>query len=175
MSIPTGSIEETGKNGDLFSYPMQLGSGSFEACPGVTFFGYPGNWSYGSQLRGMFPLHTNTGEYRYGNVFTVTAWGARQINGWISFSGRVLFSHEGNIHGSHPELNPNMSPSHRPDFRGGSRLDLAISSNLMVPRGPLVGHRLAVEWMLPFYQNLTGTQLTTAWRLLLGWQYAFYL
>ena len=83
--------------------------------------------------------------------------------------------HWGDIAGSHPELNLLMSPSHRPDWRGGQRLDLAISSNLMVPTGTFAGQRLAVEFQMPLYQNLTGTQLKTTWRLVLGWQYAFHL
>ncbi|MCY3720945.1 MAG: transporter [Candidatus Poribacteria bacterium] len=176
ISLPTGSIEQKGENGQLLPYPMQLGSGSFQAHPGATIFGYYGNWSYGSQLRGAFPLHTNASDYRHGNTITTTAWGERRINDWISIGSRLLFSHEGNIHGSHPDLNPKMSPSHRSDFRGGTRLDIALSSNLLVPTGnPLGGQRFAVEFIRPIYENLTGTQLKTTWRLLLGWQYAFHL
>ena len=176
VSLPTGSIEQTGDNEQPLPYPMQLGTGTFEAHPGITIFGYHGNWSYGSQLRGVFPLHTNANDYRHGNTIAVTAWGARRINDWISIGSRLLFSHEGHITGSHPDLNPKMSPSYRPDFRGGTRLDIAISSNLLVPTGnPLSGQRLAVEFILLIYQNLTGTQLKTTWRLILGWQYAFHL
>ena len=176
VSLPTGSIAQTGDNEQLLPYPMQLGTGSFQAQPGATIFGYYGNWSYGSQLRGTFPLHTNANDYRHGNTITATAWGARRINDWISIGSRLLFSHEGHITGSHPDLNPKMSPSHRPDFRGGTRLDIAISSNLLIRTGnPLAGQRFAVEFIRPIYQNLTGTQLKTTWRLILGWQYAFHL
>ena len=176
VSLPTGSIAQTGTDGNVLPYPMQLGSGSFEGRPGITLFGYYGNWSYGGQLRGIFPLHTNANEYRHGNTLTATAWGARRLNNWFSLGGRFLFSDSGRIVGSHPDLNPNMSPSHRPDFRGGTRLDFAVSSNLMMPAGNLLaGHRIAVEFTLPIYQNLTGTQLKNVWRLTLGWQYAFRL
>lgn len=176
VSLPTGSIEQIGMDENILPYPMQLGSGSFEGRPGVTLFGYRGNWSYGSQLRGTFPLHTNNSEYRHGNSVNATVWGARKINDWLSFGGRFLLSHSGQIIGRNPDLNANMSPSHRPDFRGGTRLDVAISSNLMVPAGiPLAGHRIAVEFTIPAYQNLTGTQLQNAWDFTLGWQYAFHL
>ena len=83
--------------------------------------------------------------------------------------------HWGDIAGSHPELNLLMSPSHRPDWCGGQRLDIAISSNLMVPTGTFVGQRFAVEFQMPLYQNLTSTQLKTTWKFILGWQYAFHL
>ena len=176
VSLPTSSIEQTGMDGNILPYPMQLGSGSFEGRPGVTLFGYHRNWSYGSQLGGTFPLHTNSSEYRHGNSVNATAWGARKLSDWLSFGGRLLLSHSGQITGSHPDLNANMSPSHRPDFRGGTEIDVAVSSNLMIPTGnPLVGQRLAIEFTLPVYQNLTGTQLKNTWRLMLGWQYAFRL
>ena len=70
VSLPTGSIVQIGVDGNVLPYPMQLGSGSFEGRPGVTLFGYYGNWSYGSQLRCTFPLHANTNDYRYGNILT---------------------------------------------------------------------------------------------------------
>ena len=175
ISLPTRAITQTGFEGAVLPYPMQLGRGSVAGRPGLTAFGYHGNYSYGSQLRGVFPLYTNAHDYRHGSTLTVTAWGARRLNDWFSLGGRFLFSHSGQITGSHPDLNPRMSPSHRPDFRGGQSLALAMSSNLMVPTGSFARHRLAVEFQLPFYQNLTGTQLKTTWRLTLGWQYAFHL
>lgn len=175
VSFPTGSIAQQTDNERILPYPMQLGSGSFEARPGITVFGAHGNWSYGGQLRGVFPLQTNSSEYRLGNMLTATTWGARRVNNWISLSARLLFSHKGSITGNHPDLDINRSPSHRPDFQGFNRLDVAISSNLIVPKGTLAGHRLAIEFILPVYQNLTGTQLKNTWKLVLGWQYAFHL
>lgn len=176
VSFPTGSITQTGMPGNLLPYPMQLGSGSFEAMPGITLFGFYGNWFYGSQLRGVFPLHRNGSNYRHGNVVTATAWGARWVSDWLNLGGRLLFLQRGGITGNHPDLDPRMSPSHHPDFRGGTWLDLAVSSNLIVPSGkPLAGQRLAIEFQMPIYQNLTGTQLKNRWRLTLGLQCAFRL
>lgn len=175
ISLPTGSISQKGDNEVLLPYPMQLGSGSFEARPGVTLFGYHNNWSYGGQVRGTFPLYTNSQEYRHSAAVLVTAWGARRLSDWFSLGGRLFFTRWGDISGRNPTLNPLMSPSHRPDWRGGQRLDIAISSNLIVPTGTFAGQRLAVEFQIPLYQNLTGTQLKTTWRLILGWQCAFHL
>ncbi len=173
VSFPTGSIAQQAADGGILPYPMQLGSGSFEARPGVTFFGTRGNWSYGGQLHGTFPLRTNASAYRHGNTLTATTWGARRVNTWLSLSARLLFSHKGSVTGSHPDVDLNRSPSHRSDFQGFNRLEFAISSNLIVPTGALAGQRLAIEFLLPVYQNLTGTQLRNTWKLVLGWQYAF--
>ncbi|MCY3740447.1 MAG: transporter [Candidatus Poribacteria bacterium] len=173
VSFRTGSIAQTGNGKQTLPYPMQLGSGSFEARPGITLFGFYNTWSYGGQLRGAFPLHTNSSEYRHGATFVVTAWGARRINNWISLSSRLLLSRQGNITGSNPDLNIGMSPSHRSDFRGHTRLDFAVSCNLTVPTGTFAGQRFAIEMQMPLYQNLNGIQLKSKWLLTLGWQYAF--
>ena len=92
--FPQGPLHSRQMTGAFFPIPMQLGSGSFEARPGTTFFGTHGNWSYGGQLRGVFLLQTNSSEYRHGNTLTATTWGARRVNNWISLSARLLFSHK---------------------------------------------------------------------------------
>ena len=53
LSIPTGSISVEGTNGVL-PYPMQLGSGSFELMPGVTFSAIRNNWSFGVKRAPLF-------------------------------------------------------------------------------------------------------------------------
>jgi hypothetical protein len=53
MSFPTGSIEERDNTpaGDdqILPYPMQIGSGTFDLLPGITYLGQSNNWSWGSQ------------------------------------------------------------------------------------------------------------------------------
>ena len=44
-------------------------------------------------------------------------------------------SHTGHVVGSHSDLNPEMNPSHQVDFSGSTRLDIAISINIIVPIG----------------------------------------
>ena len=173
VSFPTGSITQTATDGTLLPYPMQIGSGSFEVHPGVTLLGFHGNYSYGSQLRGAFPLYSNANTYRHGNKLLGTVWGALRISDWISIGGRFVFSHERAIIGIYPDFAPGRSPSHRPNFRGGTTVALAFSSDLMVPQGSLTGQRIAVEWIQPVYQKLRGIQLKETSRLILGWQYGF--
>ena len=160
ISLPAGSIAKTGDDGEVLPYPMQLGSGSYEARPGVTLFGTKENWAYGSQLLSSLPLHQNARKYRHGNTFTATAWGTRRVNNWLQFGGRLLFSHKAAFSSSHPELNLNISPIHQIDSQGSTQLDIAISTDFMIPtRGPFQRNRLAFEIQIPAYQNLTGIQL----------------
>ena len=57
-----------------------------------------------------------------------------------------------------------------PAFQGGDRLEIGPGINLAGQKGAIKGHRLAVEAMIPVYQDLNGPQLETNWTLTLGWQ-----
>ena len=177
LSVPTGSIEVEGTNG-LLPYPMQLGSGSFELMPGVTFTTTLGNWSLGGQARVGLPLNKNSRGYRLGHSAISTFWGARRLNDWVSVSLRALFENWGNIEGSDHALNPAIAPTMDPRLRGGTRGSLLAGSNLIFPDrlgGPLAGQRFAFEVRIPVYQHLDGPQLELDWSVVGGWQYAFTL
>ncbi len=60
FSAPTGSIDErdatpAAPGGAILPYPMQLGSGTFDLMPGLTYNGQGGDWSWGGQARGTLP------------------------------------------------------------------------------------------------------------------------
>ena len=175
VSLPAGSIAKKGDDGRVLPYPMQLGSGSYEARPGITVFGTKEDWSYGSQLISSLPLHQNARKYRHGNTFTVTAWSTQRVNNWFQFGGRLLFSHKAAF-SSGPELNQSISPIHQIDSQGSTQLDIAISTDFMIPtptRGPLERNRLAFEIQIPVYQNLTGIQLINRLQFTAGCQFFF--
>ncbi len=174
ISLPAGSIAKTGDDGEVLPYPMQLGSGSYEARPSVTLFGTKADWSYGSQLLSSLPLHQNARKYRHGNTFTVTAWSTQRVNNWFQFGGRLLFSHKAAFSSSDPELNQNRSPIHQIDSQGNTQLDIAISTDFMIPTGvPFQQNRLAFEIQIPVYQNLKGIQLINRLQFTAGCQFVF--
>lgn len=177
ISFPTGSTNRrddtpAGPN-QVLPYPMQLGSGTFDLHPGITYLGQTDDWSWGGQALGTIRLGTNGNSYRLGNRFNLTGWGARRWNNWFSTSIRLNGATWGNISGADPRLNPALIPTANPNLRGGTRLDVGLGLNFLVNKGVLAGHRLAVEFALPVYQSLDGPQLETDWVLTLGWQKAF--
>lgn len=177
ISFPTGSTNRrddtpAGPN-QVLPYPMQLGSGTFDLHPGITYLGQSDHWSWGGQALGTIRLGTNGNSYRLGNRFNLTGWGARRWNNWFSTSIRLKGATWGNIIGADPRLNPAIIPTANPNLRGGTRLDVGLGLNFLVNQGVLAGHRLAVEFALPVYQSLDGPQLETDWVLTLGWQKAF--
>ena len=176
LSFPTGSIREkddTPMGRVRLPYPMQLGSGTWDLYPGLTYTGRADAWSWGAQSVGTIRTGNNDEGYRLGNRYQVTAWGARDWTPWVSTSLRLAFGDWKNIRGDDDSLNPQVVPTADPDLRAGRRLDLLVGMNFIVPDGPLRGNRFAVEFGYPVWQHLRGPQLETDWLLTAGWQYAF--
>lgn len=178
-SFPTGSIDESdttpmsmGSSARL-PYPMQLGSGTFDAHPGMTYLGQWEDWAWGMHARGILRMGENENDYRLGHEWSATAWGARAVAEFLSMSLRLEGRGWEDIHGADSALNPAMVPTADPELRAGERLDLLFGVNVFSIQGRLSGNRLAVEAGLPVYQSLDGPQLETDWRLQVAWDWTF--
>jgi len=180
LSIPTGSITEEddvitpmGARPTLrLPYPMQIGSGTFDLEPGVTYLRWADQFAWGAQYRAALRLGENDEGWARGDRHDATAWAAFGPSDWWSLSARVAARTEGRIEGIDPRIVAPVQTAN-PDFHGGERVDLGAGVNFMVQEGPFKGHRLAVEALRPVYQDLNGPQLETDWTLTLGWQKAW--
>ncbi len=171
---PTGKTSHrdvTPMGETVLPYPMQIGSGSWSAVASATWNRQLPGGSFGTQLRGLVRLHDNEHDYRLGDRFEATAWGAWLPRPEISLSLRARYSAWGNIRGADPRfvgpLAAAMVPTVDPHRRAGRRLEAIAGLNVL-----LGGHRLGIEFGLPLYRNLDGPQLETDQVLTLGWQYA---
>lgn len=177
VSVPTGSIDETDATpagpDQLLPYPMQLGSGTWDLLPGITWMGQTRSWSYGAQALATIRIDDNDNGYTLGDRYDLNVWGAYQWAGWLSSSVRLQGSHWDNIQGNDPQLNPLMVPTADPSRRRGQRIDLGVGLNFYVDQGALEGNRFAVEFLFPVHQDLTGPQLEIDWTLIAGWQLSF--
>ncbi len=180
VSFPTGSITE---EDDILTpmdmrptvrmpYPMQLGSGTFDLLPGITYYSRQGAIGWGGQLSGTVRTGENDQEYSLGNVFQVTAWGSYMWAPWISTAVRLTNTNRGEIEGIDQMITLPVQTAD-PDFQGGSWLDGSISINLIGQSGIIRNHRLALEYGLPIAQDLNGPQMKAKSNLMVGWQYAF--
>jgi hypothetical protein len=183
ISAPTGTLRNKDKTPVpmmgfqqvVLPYPMQIGSGTWDALPGLTYSGRSRELSWGGQALGTIRMQEeNKADYRLGNRVDLTAWLARPWTKWLSTSLRVSWHWWGNIDGRDERIAaPTVIPTADPDRRAGNRLDLLAGVNLNVPIGPLGANRFAVEAGFPAYQQLDGPQLETDWRITVGWQRAF--
>lgn len=177
VSLPTGSIDKkddtpAGPNKQL-PYPMQIGSGTFDLLPGLTYRGHTSDFSWGGQVGTTIRLGRNDNSYALGNRYRTTTWGARKWADWISTSLRVAVEVVDNVDGADPALNPAMVPTADPGRRGGTRVDILGGVNLIGTAGVARGQRLFIEFGIPIYQNLDGPQLETDWLLTVGLQFRF--
>jgi hypothetical protein len=185
LSFPTGSITEADRTPISagarvrLPYPMQIGSGTWDLLPALTYRGREGRIGWGGQARGEIRLNENHADYRVGNEYGLTAWGSYTLNEWVSFSLRAEWSHQMNVRGRDPSITTSMMgtplvPTADPGRRAAMRLDALAGVNFMLPVTALKGLRLAVEAGLPAYQYLDGPALETDWITTVGVQYAFH-
>jgi len=175
ISLPTGSINARDRTPASpttpvkLPYPMQLGSGTFDLMPGMTYVGIHDGWQWGAQFVQTLRLDENSNQYRLGNRSDLTGWFARELVDGLDVSLRLSASRWGNIHGEDPDLvgPAAVVPTADPDLRGGRRIDLF--GGLSYQRG---GHRFALEVGTPVFEDLDGPQLETDLIWTLGWQYA---
>ncbi|GJM22788.1 MAG: hypothetical protein DHS20C15_27030 [Planctomycetota bacterium] len=180
LSLPTGSVKEqddtpaSGTNNVRLPYPMQLGTGTYDALVGATYTGASPEISWGSQVSLRIPLENKNNEgWRRGHREEFTSWIARPINEEHSVSARVRFAQWDRIHGADPLLNPNMVPTANPSLSEGERLDFLVGWNWFDADAGTEGNRLAFEFGAPVYQDLEGPQLETDFTVTAGWQKVF--
>ena len=202
LSIPTGSIKETDPGTTMrMAYPMQLGSGTFDLLPGLTYISEKFGGSWGTQVASVIRLGENGEGYSLGNRFQATTWYSRKLNDMLSVSARIEGATWGNIDGQDAAMieTMSMSPNARADLRGGERVDILFGLNIFLDtdrwdkwdrlfidkdNGQLLQAkpqensmdketRLAIEIGFPVHQDLDGPQMESAWRLMVGMHVSF--
>jgi hypothetical protein len=172
ITAPTGSIDE-GVPGRQFEYAMQLGSGTWNVEPGITYLGATKNFAWGAQALGTVRLGENERDYRLGDGYRLSAWTQVKVTDWFGPSVRLDWHWRGNIHGADPALDVNRNPAFDPNKQKGERLDFMSGLNFYVPKGILKGVRFSVEGGIPVYQNIAGPNLGVDWLLTTGISWTF--
>lgn len=177
LSLPTGSIKEKDSSG-FFGYPMQLGSGTWDLLPGITYLGQSGDYSYGAQASGVLRIGENSRNYTLGENVAATVWGARKLSDSLSVSLRLRGLNTGNVDGEDADIATRLasmmdSPSFDPNSRGREEVNLGLGVNYYIREGQLKGHRFAVEWETPIKEDFDGVQMKIDSIWTVGWQYAW--
>jgi hypothetical protein len=179
LSAPTGAVDlelrRTHQEDQGYThYGMQLGSGTWDLLPSLTWNGGLGPWSFGAQLAGVVRLEReNESGYALGDVLQASAWGGFGLTRWLSLSARALYTAQGRIRGAYDGLHASEGPMDFPDNYGGRTWDVGLGLELSVPRGYLAGNRLGVEWLQPVAQDLHGYQLERQGALFVVWSVGF--
>lgn len=181
LSLPTGSIDETAAvlapNGLRprlrMPYAMQLGTGTFDFLPGITYTGHSGSWNWGAQYTGEIRLEDENWEgYAWDDKHALTLWGGYQWAPWIHSSLRLLGTTQGKIEGIDPNIVAPVQTAD-PDHYGGNIVEASIGLTLTPRKGYLQDHSFGTELSLPIYRDLNGPQLETDWTLMAAWKITF--
>lgn len=175
-SLPTGSITKKdnvltpmgGRPELRLPYAMQLGSGTYDLLPGITYQTHQGKWNFGAQYMATIRTGENSEDYTLGDEHKLTSWVGYEWQQNITTSIRFAYQDVDNIDGSDLEIRAPVQTADPNNF-GKERLDLYAGINWASHSG----HRLALEVGTPVYQHLDGPQLETDWTLTAGYKYGF--
>lgn len=169
MSLPTGSIDEEKDSGTAMAYAMQLGSGTFDLLPGITYTAQKESFSYGAQAQATIRLGENDHDYTLGDRYKLQSWVQMPVHQRVSLSLRLSYEDWDTISGEDDELNAMMTPTEDADLQGGNLFSAGVGVNVTLPQG----HRVAVEYNRELEQDLDGPQMAQDDTLTLAWQLAF--
>jgi Protein of unknown function (DUF3570) len=184
FSAPTGDVDiQLRRNHQIDSgyihYGMQLGSGTWDFKPSVTYTGQVDDFSWGAQANGTVRMESkNESGYRLGDMFQTTAWGSYNLMPWLTASVRGVYTLQGAVKGQFPGAESGQfgeissvdgsfkqssilkfGPMDYPQSYGGKFWDVGFGLSAMVPSGALAGNRISVEYLHPVEDDVNGYQL----------------
>ncbi len=160
VSAPTGDVHKRNPDGTFMHYGMQIGSGTWDLLPSITYLGHDGAWSWGAQAGATLRLENrNDAGFAFGERYHLTGWSARRLAPWISASLRLQYTKEGDVDGHFDGPHNHASPADRQPNYGGEWTELGLGVNTAVQSGIFGGIRIAAEYVLPVRDNYNGFQL----------------
>ncbi len=179
INIPTGTIYYSGATGDLFypatrlPYSMQLGSGTFDFLPALSYSYKKENLTTGIQLSGAYRAYNNALSYRLGNEAGANVWLAYRWLKFFSSSLRIETMVNDKIQGHDAVLYNYYEPSANPINYGGQRISAYLGSTLQIRSGVLKNNKIGAEYGLPLYQYVNGIQSPAKSMINVYWSLSF--
>lgn len=179
LSAPTGKVDIELRrmaqiDGGLIHFGMQLGSGTWDFTPSLTYAGEKNRWSWGTQFSGVKRMEDkNKSGYRLGDVFQATTWGGYDLTQWLTASVRGAYTLQGAIQRDFDRFNAHIGPMDFPANYGGQFWDIGLGLNARIPGGRFAGNRFGFEWLEPVKSDFNGFQLDRKGALSATWSYLF--
>lgn len=165
INLPTGANNLKGSSLDMMypsarlPYSMQLGSGSYDVLPGISYIVKKEKLAFSSQFNSTVRLKNNLLGYRLGNEYNLNSWLAYSWLPFISNSIRVDCIHVESIKKGDPSLNIHAEPSSNFLNYGGNYINTYLGTVMQFEKKSLNKFRLSFEYGIPIYQNVNGIQM----------------
>lgn len=180
VSLPTGSLDNEGtilapNNTNMrmrLPYSMQLGTGTYDLLPGITYTGAAGQYRWGTQYQGEIRLDDNHEDYTFGDKHTLNTWASYSWSEKLSTSIRLGLEYESKIDGIDSQIIGPVQTAD-PSNYGGKRADIGLGLKFTPNFGAHAAHDFNFEIALPVYQNLNGPQMERDYTLTAGYSIAF--
>lgn len=173
LSVPTGEVDAAmnmSGHAMAMDYGMQLGSGTLDFKPSVTYTNTSGQRSWGAQAVGVMRLESeNKSGYALGDMVQATAWLSQGMGAGISASVRGLYTWQDAIRGKYNNTLVRIGPNDYASNYGGRFLDLGLGLSATIQSGALTGHRVSLEWLQPVMDDPNGYQLERKGTLVFNW------
>lgn len=176
LSVPTGSITEEDYNLtpldtmvlSRLAYGMQLGSGTYDAILGGTYWGKNKKWGWGTQYLATIPLESANSEgWRYGDKHELTSWVSYAWDPTFNSSLRLRGETQGTIVGIDSNIyGPGLGAD--TDNYGGTKVEFIIGSNWMYSPG----YNISLEFSIPIIEDRNGVQPDQDSAVMLSWRSA---
>jgi len=180
LSLPTGSIKEqddvlapSGATPTLrLPYAMQLGSGTYDVLPGITYTGTKGLWNWGGQYMATIRLENeNSQDYALGDQHKLTSWAGYQLNNWLNITGRITGETIRDIDGADVLITAPVTTVDTDNY-GGEFVEASLGFNITPPKS-LKNAQIGAEFTAPIYQDLNGPQLKRDYGFTMGLKISF--
>lgn len=156
----------------------------FDMRPGAGTFGIVGAITGNVQnevgsLGAQFRIRLNVGEndvttgYTLGDEYEANGWAAYNITQHFSVSGGARWQNWDNIDGADTRLKVGGDPHNQGGMLAGQRVTLPVGLTLVLPEGPLQGHRLSLEAVYAIHHDYEGPQLGLDWGVNVGYTLDF--
>jgi hypothetical protein len=175
LSLPTGSTSREdntplGANTRL-PYPMQLGSGTYDVTPAVTYQCQCYGVDVGSQVYATFRIGDGEEDYRLGNQFGLKAWAGKAWTEAFSTGVNLSWVSQSGISGADAKLNPNMVVTADSENTGFNKASLGFDASYKP--AILNGLELVGAYEEPIYEKVDGIQMKSQRMLTLGLRQVF--
>lgn len=165
VSIPTGSTRISGKATHVmyplarFPYAMQMGTGTWDIMPALTYLYQTALWNAGVQAHATIRSGFTKLGYRWGNEVQLNAWLARRMLPFLSTSLRTEAAYAECIKGSDRDLEITKEVAANPANYGGSRYLIYPGVLVQFEKSVLRSFRWSAEYGLPVFESRFGWQM----------------